>query len=455
MASPFTAALWTFGRRAFGTLPGLAFTIFVIVLYGALLPIAVWQRHRPDDLVPLFLFAAPIGAIAFHLKQMIMDARSRLLPGALYWQLRAGAALLMACLCLALLILASGTYALLPAIAISFLWSAAVFHCVVYNPAIVPLMLFIPFLTGATDLFSRAWTWLIQTPIAPWGLFALAFAWFVVAFWQLFRLREAAPSSQVRDPYSQPSSSESALRLWSNPARARSLAIWSPSGRAVRAAIAAQRKAGLFQRSRRWDVGSRTWPLVLVMGLMMCGLSLVASKWITGLSPAFLFFPLMFSMAFTAQQSQVFWSHRTIDILKPVTREQFILELGTRFGIELLRNVLLMMALLTVLILLLQRPLLPAFDYAIAASSVLLLTVYSFGSYVWVFRYRGQFILTLPIMVWCIPAMLICVGTAEIRPSYRLLYLLPIGFGISAILALIGVYLARDAYRRWLVADLG
>lgn len=435
MVSPVTAALWTYGRRLWGSL----WAVVMLTFTGVLGPLFM-ATHHPDDLFPLLFFAFPIGMIAFHLRQLLDDSRSRLLPGGVRAPLAAAAILVLVSLVVISISLSATDYPKLPAAAIIFLCCAVAFHAAVY-PALVA-----SFVVWALLPFTQFSNWLTHTPSAPWLLLAIGLAWFIVAFWQLSRIREATP--WVKDTFSQPYPSESALR-------SRWLAIWNTSGHAVRAAIAAQRRSGLIQRSRRWDLGfASSWQVPLLALLMSSG-PLLMSKWVTGLSPMLFLFSLWFAMSFTAKSYHyTFWKFRAADMLKPVTREQFFLELGICFGIALLRNVLIMIVVLAVTILLLQRPLRPSSDYALALASVLLLAIFAFGSYVWSFRHRGQLALMLPLAVWWLPAVLVCTGITGNHPLAPL-FSLPIGFAVSVLFALAGVYLARDAYRRWLVADLG
>lgn len=445
MVSPFTAALWTYGRRSCGSPWTTLFTL-MLTLQWVLAVFRLWRvvNVQSEDLMWLPIFALPCAWIAFHLRQLLADTQARLLPGGVRAQLMAAAVVAMAYFGVILIMLSATNYPKLPSAAIVTVSCAIAFHSAVY-PALLALLIVSMSLlpTGVLTPFSK---WLTHTPSAPWLLLAIGLAWFIVAFWQLSRMRVATP--WVKDPFSQPYPSESSLR-------SRWLAFWNPPGQAVRAAISAQRRSGLIKRSRRWDLGFASSWRVLLFALPMLSIALLMSRWIPVSSPI-LVMSLMFAMIFTAQSyHQMFWKCRAADILKPVTREQFILELGICFGISLLRNVLIMIAALAVTLLLIQRPLRASSDYALAFSSVLLLAIFAFGSYVWVFRHR-QLTLMLPALmwptlVWLLPAMLVCIG---IMDNHRA-FLLPIGFAVSVLLALAGVYLARDAYRRWLVADLG
>ena len=164
----------------------------------------------------------------------------------------------------------------------------------------------------------------------------------------------------------------------------------------------------------------------------------------------FVAFVMSFGFAITMPAAQRLQQWRTLanGLHKPISREDYFREMGLCLAIDIARN----LAVIFVVIMgftLLVSPV--DFGPALVLPCLLLTTlaaIFGFGALVWLMRNRSTLAIAAPNLVIMIPGVMLAMNSRI--PSMRWIALYA-----AAIVDLIGLWLARDAYRRWLLTDLG
>jgi hypothetical protein len=158
--------------------------------------------------------------------------------------------------------------------------------------------------------------------------------------------------------------------------------------------------------------------------------------------------PLMFAILMPAMQHLQHWRTRANDILKPIRREDYLREMGLSLAIDVARNVAVVLVVgLGMNLLVRPTDLQPG-----TVLPVLLVTglaaIFCVGALAWLLRYRSILVAVIPCFVIFGLYMLLVADWRDAAAQWR-------ASCTAVILALIGLWLARDAYRRWLLTDLG
>lgn len=459
MRNRYAAVARTYPLRVFSG--GLAAMWMMILTVMVIIPFLVRYDSRRTSLPFNYLLmpaAFFIGALAIHLKQLLIDAKSRVLPrptrAALVVTGGFAAAYFIG---LPLLMNLRGGVPLLWSAALLWMWCAAVFHFAI-RPSL-PTGTITGLVYGLSLMNpSPLKTWLVAAddPLVAWLLLLVSVVWFVIVTRWLLQMNEESPgytalsSGQVawkaRD-----TSTEQTNRPWQDPGRSWGLRFNSPGERQMDRLVRYSGSANILVRCRRWQVeGMQPYlPFVFLMVAMS-----IASAFEGGgvASHSSLFTVAMWAVIVAIMgpggRRLEQWRMIANDFVKPIRREDYFREMGLCLAIDMARN------LAVVLVIILGFTLLMSpgdFRPALVLPCLLVIAlagIFVFGAIVWLMRYRSPLALAAPIFVLIFPYVMLAMISRI--PSMR--WVAPC---TAAILALIGLWLARDAYRRWLLTDLG
>ncbi|GEM_PF-5854003 len=462
MRNPALAVASTIPQRLFsGLRPALGPLAFLMMGVNPLLNSQSHGQHFNYGAISGFALFA--GVVAFHAKQVVLDTKGRLLPGAPRIPLAvAGIMLLIYLAAMPLLVHAVGPAPLLPLTAVIWLVTASALHFVVRSSwlsAVLPLLFFFTALKGDSALQMRV-TAAVETPPIAWSLIAFSSAWMMYAGRLLSRMTEESPGyqpiglRQARWNRSLGSTGE-VNQVWRDPTRARWLAFAAPAEHRLQRATHRGASDNLWTRCRRWRSVNQRPYAIAVMVLLISAPNL----WMTrnsprlpGGLPQLSLMPLLtlFALigAFTGLIYAQQWQIRSTDILKPGRREDFFREMGLCVAIDMARNVLGAAVLLAVLTALVAPASLPPLCSRHMLLAVIMASggmVFSLGSVVWFLRLRLPVVVGMCTPIAQLPLFMMSATTAS----------LPTALLVAAGFAVIGLGLTYDAYRRWLVTDLG
>lgn len=461
MSKRYAAVAKTYPQRLFSSWgpPSLVATMLAM----AVLPL--FSRHAARttgvDFTLLFPGAYLIATLAIHLKQLAIDAKTRLLPRSM----RAMVIVTGACAAVylfgfPLLLSLRGGVPLLCSTAVLWIWCAAVCHYVI-RPSLAIAAVVIAAYMAVMHYSSPLNAWLADAshqPVAWLLLFASIFWLTILTRWLLHANEEsrgyAAFSSGQMGWKTRECSTEQTNRPWQDPRLSWWLRFNSPGERQMDRLVRSSNSASIFARCRRWQVSGIQQYLPVVMALVAAS-PIVAMSRSGGTGPSHpsallgaLQMPIFFALMMPAMEYLQQWRTRVTDILKPVRREDYLREMGLCLAIDLARNLAMVFAVVLGTILVVSPS---DFQPAVALPWLLITTLaatFYFGAIVWLLRYRSMVMAVAPGLVIVVLYTVLAIEWSN--PSIHSLAVC-----IASVLALIGIWLARDAYRRWLLTDLG
>lgn len=462
--SPCSAVVQTYVQRVFSSWQGV-FWLLMALLWVAM---PLRQHGAQQQWVQPNVFMAATfltGMLALHLKHLILDAKTRLLPDAtrppLWITFVAAAAYLLG---LPLLLHFRSGAPLLWTISSFCLIAAAVVHWVVRPTWFMSVLLgsaWVACTIAANPLSTIAPSHEVlvkvvrTTPsVAPLLVLMLGLWWIFRSARSLLQMNEesrgytAIPAAQTKWGW-RVQTTEQATRPWREPSRAIWLRFADPGSRHLDRLVRHSRSGSIWLRCRRWQPSGRQWffplliSLIVSIPLFLYGRYSSTSDSIGSLLMA-MQMPLMFAAILPAMQYQQEWRVRANDLLKPVSREAYLREIGLCLALGMARN----MAILMLIVLVCAAGAMPAYSILCWVSFMVCLGVCCFGLIVWIMRYRSTLAMLLPCGVIVLVQVSLAIDT---RQSTHLSAILI----VSAVLALAGLCLARDGYRRWLKTDLG
>lgn len=453
MGNSYAAVARTYPQRLFSG--GLTAMWVIILPVMVVVPFLDQYDLRRTSLPVTLLMpgAFLIGILASHLKQVAIDAKSRLLPRSMRKVLLVAAGCAAAYLIgLPLLLNLRGGVPLLWSAALMWMWCAAVFHFVIRQSWPVTALLAVVYgLSFMQPSPLTTWLTVASYPPVAWLLLLASVVWVAIVTRWLLRMNEESPgytalSSGQMALKAREVSTEQTNRPWQDPNRARWLRFNSPGQRQTDRVINCSSPANIFLRCRRWQVGGmqQYWPCVFTVAVMAPQFFMPRPSLVLAMTMSF-----GFAVSMAAQRLQQ-WQTLATGLLKPISREDYFRELGLCLAIDMARN----LAIIVVVILaftLLASPI----DFRPALILPFLLTtalaaIFSFGAVVWLMRYRSRPALVIPIFVVMIPYVML--GLDSLIHIHWLHWL---ALCTATFLALLGLWLTRDAYRRWLLTDLG
>jgi uncharacterized protein YjeT (DUF2065 family) len=218
-------------------------------------------------------------------------------------------------------------------------------------------------------------------------------------------------------------------------------------GHAARIAMPAG--GSLWSRARAWScLGGAGLRVVILMPAMV-----LVSQWclspMSGHESLVFWFCLMLILpSLTLMIWPRLWRQLALDSLRPLDRDRFLAEVGLAIAMNVGRTWLLLVGgCIAGQLLIANSPTdLPALLAAIAAS--LGAQVFLFALGVWLLRYRTKALaapmISMPLMI--------CMLMSYCRHASNLW---PTAIGAGTVLAILGALIVRDAWRRWLVTELG
>lgn len=454
MLNPALAVASTIPQRLFsGWMPALLTLGYLVMGVNTLV---IYQpRHFNYGAIGGTAFF--VGVVAFHFKQVVLDTKGRLLPGAPRIPLAvAGIMLLTYLAAVPLLIHAIRPAPLLPLTAVIWLITASTLHFVIRSSwlsAVLPGLFYFTAFKGDSDFQMRVAAAVETLPIA-WSLIAFSSAWMMYVGRLLSRMTEESPGYQPiglrQAGWNRSSGSTGEVnQVWCDPTRAWWLAFAAPAEHRLQRATHHGASANLWTRCQRWrSVNQRPhamYAVALIISTPMLW-SIRNSPTLTEGLPllALLAITVVGTAGVYAQQ----WQIRSTDLLKPVRREDFFREMGLCVAIDMVRNLFVTAALLGVLAALVAPASLRQLYSRHMLLAILIAScsmVFSFGTLVWFLRFRLAVVVGMFTPIALIPVFMMVTTTAS----------LPTALMIAAGLAVIGLVLTHDAYRRWLVTDLG
>ena len=455
MRNRYAAAAGTYPQRLFANWRARLADFIVPAVILSLIFQSGGLRQTVLDLHLLMLGAFVIGLLAFHLRQLGTDAKSRLLPR----PMRAALIVTGACagaylIGFPLLMNLSAGVPLLWSAALLWIWSAAGFHAVIRPSlplaAVLALALMVNMLSLVDTLPLKTWLAAANYPPVGWLLLLASIAWFAIVTRWLLQMNEesrgyTALSSGQKAWKARETSTEQTNRPWQDPNRSWWLRFNSPGERQMNRLVRYSGSANIFVRCRRWQLGGwqQYMPCVFAMAVLVPPLFKPNPSLFD-----LMLMPVFFAMAMPNTQRLQQWRTLANGLLKPISREDYLHEMGLCLAIDMARN-LAVVFVVTLSFTLLVSP--SDFRAAIVLPCLLVIAlagIFSFGAIVWLLRYRSMLALCAPYFVIMIPYLMLALDS--LIPSMR--WIAPC---TAAILALIGLWLARDAYRRWLLTDLG
>jgi hypothetical protein len=214
--------------------------------------------------------------------------------------------------------------------------------------------------------------------------------------------------------------------------------------------------ASRWSRVCRWQVGMATGPSPWLCSLAVLVFWQVMACLVSPEEPSrgmmigfTLFLPLVFPMVFMIGQSTRRFRTLGRELLLPVDRGAYLRQLGAALAVCQLHVWAVMTGVLVAWWLLTASEPVAWGRLACGLPISVLLQIWIFGVHVWLARYRSVLWSALGLYAASTPLPLFFLLPAELGG------LGPIALAVAGVLALLGVLIMWDAYRRWLVTELG
>ncbi|HVT87569.1 MAG TPA: hypothetical protein VHD56_01845 [Tepidisphaeraceae bacterium] len=215
--------------------------------------------------------------------------------------------------------------------------------------------------------------------------------------------------------------------------------------------IFASRGAGILSRAWRWASMTRgnVWGMLLVAGICEGVMRLTSTPGLSGI----VVFCLSLSLppVLLGENWLKQWRYLEVESLRPHGRASFFQELGLAMAINYLEMWLAFAVVLVADALLFGSPMNMKGGWLhIALGGSLAMQIISYGVNVWMMRYRSTGLVLGGMMVVAMPAFILPLIMEHDFLWHETRWLM-----IAGALAVAGLLLARDGYRRWLVTELG
>lgn len=459
MPNPYAAVARTYPQRLLSSWGPPSLVVMMLAL--SLIALINCRTSHTTDVGSNLLFAAGylIALLTIHLKQLAIDGKGRLLPR----PMRAPLVVTGACAAIyligfPLLLNLRGGLQLLGSTALLWIWCAAVCHYVLRPSLAITAVVLVAYVAAMRDpSLLNAWLAGGNHQPAAWLLFFASILWLTILTRWLLQMTEesrgyATFSSAQMGWKATDASTEQTTRIWQDPKRSWWLRLNSPRERQMDRLVCYGNSASIFVRCRRWQVGGMQQYLPCVMALMtalpMAALHRAGGPSYPSPLLGTLQMPVFFALMMPALQHLQQWRTRAVDLLKPLRREDYLREMGLSLAIDLTRNLIMVFVVVLAVILVVSPGDLQAATVLPWLIITGLVATFYFGAIVWLLRYRSMAAVVAP-------SFLMLMIYTVLVVAWDVPWIQSLAVCIATILGLAGVWLARDAYRRWLLTDLG
>lgn len=221
----------------------------------------------------------------------------------------------------------------------------------------------------------------------------------------------------------------------------KSVTIFAPTGSSL------WRRAARWRRLTQINAWSMLWMAVIMAASMRIGTMGRAAN------PVMLMFLVWMPVGMGTMAWMNLWRFLEADSLRPIARREFIREIGLAILLDVLRGWICMAVVIAADARLFRAEPVPIAQVVTWLWLSLLLQVPALGIAFWQMRYRSPMRLMLWMMcllAW--PGGLILAATMEGLPLVDHLIVIN---SIMLLIAIGGLFIIREAYRRWLVTELG
>jgi hypothetical protein len=212
--------------------------------------------------------------------------------------------------------------------------------------------------------------------------------------------------------------------------------------------------ATIWQGARRWLSigGSGIWFYLLMAVMMVASIELMShadGNPVDSVFPMVAIWMNFLPGAFAAGSWSQRWRFMEIELLRPIDRASLLKQVGLAIGLDILRAWFIMSLIVVIdaVYITSRPPNLPMLACALAAS--LGFQVMGFGLSAWLMRYRAQSWILIFVAVTMVPGILAVavIGDPSLA-DYR-------NYALATTVAFVaaGLFIARDAYKRWLVTE--
>lgn len=459
--NPYLQVALTYVRRPLASWPTRLVTIVAAVwIVGA----CVAQHHdkRMDLSWMALVMLGMSTCAAIHMVQQFADSRARLTPGfgRVHLVVGAAVALLVAVAMPAIQAWLFGIRPIGPISLATFLFGAILCQVVYPSLPISPLVMLAAIAIWATsgrvllqELLSG------QLVLAALGLLVAGLAMVITSGARLLRMNEETPG--YRRWYSLGTRRMSGPQPVDAAASSKGLQGWLTQWQADRRAAVAIRHArrastSAWSRVCRWQLGTVAGRSAAIASVLIFGFGLFY-VWNVDRSmhdSSILFLIIVVSLGLQSILWADLWRWRTPmlarELLLPVDRPTYVKQLGLAIVISQLQLCAGMSVVLLAWYLLFARQQLSWMDFGCLLGIFSLLQVWFFGVGAWFARFRsmGMFITAyvLAVYVALVPAGLYA-ASGPWKPWRDMALLL------AGIIAILGIVMTLDAYRRWVAAD--
>ena len=469
MPNPYAQVALTYVRRPFGTWQGRMLCA-CLLFFSAIYALSTrWIWHVPNNsmaslgwLMPMFvLVGSAFFLVAAHAKEQFADSRAHLMPGFRYTHglIGAAAALLVAVVLPAIITLVMGWQSV-GLTAISVLGFGTVLWLMLACSAWISLFVVAAWLASVTEPGGKYLQELV-TGQSEGQAVALLIVGLIVAIRggvRLIRLNEDMPEYHTRIKWDPSARSHMSRQAWSGEGRILSR-LWDWLTERQMASLtqhAGRAPSSRWSRICRWRIGMCTgWSVWLWAFGMIAYVAILDHFFFTNGGKIDNKPPSVFMFSFMATFFPVLggmgrWIVRCRslgrELMLPVDRVAYVRQLGLAAAVSQFQ---LWCAIVIAAIVWWQTLATPSpgFDAVALMLAVSgLCQFWTFGMSAWFARYRSQGLFTLGMISALMPAQMLA-GFANGSPF--LLWALP----AAGVLAMLGLLVAWDAYRRWLRAD--
>lgn len=284
-----------------------------------------------------------------------------------------------------------------------------------------------------------------------WALLAGGICVIAITIRGLIRLTEEDPLYHRRLNFSglnlRPRMTGDVNRAWAEVEKqtlfgiARSRAIDAPTG------------TSLWSRTQRWRMLTRSNMFNILFMIVIMVASMRIGSYGKAPVPVIIMFLLWMPAGMCTNLWLQLWRYLEADSVRPIGRKQLIREVGATIIYDAARGWAWMALVIAADATLLRADPMPLSQVLTLILLSLLLQIPAIGTAVWFMRYRSPMKVMFGTMGLLILPGILLIATA-MGDDHGAAFRLPAGLA-AIVMAIGGVYIFRDAYRRWLVTELG
>lgn len=438
----------------------LTWVILALVIDAFVLSMGLRRGHPQAAGPSIMAMFGMVALVCVHARQFAVEAKLRCLPRGTTAHVGLLAIILLFLAVIHIFLLTHYDLGPFSAILALVFAACAVAACVSLRGLwfVLAAFCFLPLIQDS-HLASKAWNLLtdVHHPEIPWVIAIAAILWLILEFRRLAHLDEDSwgytPLNSRLESQLAPRSTMEASDSYNNRVYFNRLTVCVPSSRMIVHAIARGRSSFLLIRAQRWQVMMPPSAIVFMTLLMTLPQALILKFGTMPRTapPQYMPYQMVFTilammtLAGLGQQRR----YLTTAILRPISRETYFREIGTGMAITFARNLGITVFITIPILWLVNGGHLDLTALAQLTLADILLAIFAFGWSLWCLRFdTSSIVTTIPGMI---PFMAVIPFWSGIYfDTYR-----PHVIAACLLLALLGLYLTRDAYRRWLITDLG